>query len=345
MELSKKFYINNCKVMQELYKKNIPAKKLQEVQVGNEKKPIICKFALRQSLEFTYFDKIVCDAVYTIWLFHQNNVSQKGKGFMILRPSEVLGFMSGARNIRARKTASEESVTGSREARIIATLEKLGNTEIAIDWKQDLEVRKLKKESPRIGGPMIPVKRIEGTNHFKLNLDWPLPLYYYASKLNQIINIPMEYLTCGKWENGEQTIPALKLANTDEVIMLKHILLQRLEMIRNSKNNFRNVSIRYYYLSHKKAGVVEGILPLMGILQNQYASDSSWSNKKQDIHKKVCRIMDYYRAIGYVESYEDAGMREGKNRRSGIVGINITGKIGADNEEAETVENGETSSR
>ena len=87
MELSKKFYINNCKVMQELYKKNIPAKKLQEVQVGNEKKPIICKFALRQSLEFTYFDKIVCDAVYTIWLFHQNNVSQKGKGFMILRPS------------------------------------------------------------------------------------------------------------------------------------------------------------------------------------------------------------------------------------------------------------------
>ena len=90
---------------------------------------------------------------------------------------------------------------------------------------------------------------------------------------------------------------------------------------------------------------MEGILPLMGILQNQYASDSSWSNKKQDIHKKVCRIMDYYRAIGYVESYEDAGMREGKNRRSGIVGINITGKIGADNEEAETVENGETSAR
>lgn len=55
--------------------------------------------------------------------------------------------------------------------------------------------------------------------------------------------------------------------------------------------------------------------------------------------------MDYYRAIGYVESYEDAGMREGKNRRSGIVGINITGKIGADNEEAEAIENGETSAR
>lgn len=312
MKIPNFFYMNNCKVMQELYKREIPAMKRVPISVGGENTIYI---AIKSAFQFSYFDKIVCDAVYSIWQFHRNDVmfNERKKDKVTITPTEVIACMTGKENIRLRN-----------EEKIVEILDRLSRADVAIIWEEEMKARNIEGIPSVIAAKMLPIERVEGGRKFKMNLSIGLPLYEYASAVHQMIRIPENMLSCGPVQiEDEIVIPALGLPNTDEVIQLKHILLQRIEMLKNEKNRFNNHSIRYYYPSHKRAGCMDGIFALMNIREEDYASASAWSNRKQTLHKQVMKILDYYCSVGYIDSYKDAGEVEGHIRRKGIVGVDI----------------------
>ena len=302
MKIPTIFYMNNCKIIQELYKKDIPAMERYAISVGNGK---IIYIALKNPFSFSYYEKIVCDALYSIWQYQRYEMltKERKQESVIITPTQVLACMSGKKNIRMRQGNSE------KEEKLIEIMENLSHADLAIMWEEEMKDRHIEGVSPVIAGKMLPIQRIDGTKKFKLDLKRTLPLYEYASTIHQM------------------RISPLRLSNTDEVIQLKHILLQRIEMLRNEKNGFHNRSIRYYYPSHKTSGKMDGIFSLMNIKEENYNSASAWSNKKQALHKQIRKILDYYCAIGYLESYKDVGEIEGHIRRKGIIGIDIVGEI------------------
>jgi len=321
MKIPTIFYMNNCKIIQELYKKDIPAMERYAISVGNGK---IIYIALKNPFSFSYYEKIVCDALYSIWQYQRYEMltKERKQESVIITPTQVLACMSGKKNIRMRQGNSE------KEEKLIEIMENLSHADLAIMWEEEMKDRHIEGVSPVIAGKMLPIQRIDGTKKFKLDLKRTLPLYEYASTIHQMIRIPERMLYCGPkiLEDGMRISP-LRLSNTDEVIQLKHILLQRIEMLRNEKNGFYNRSIRYYYPSHKTSGKMDGIFSLMNIKEENYNSASAWSNKKQALHKQIRKILDYYCAIGYLESYKDVGEIEGHIRRKGIIGIDIVGEI------------------
>ncbi len=320
------FYMNNCKLMQQLYKEEFPPMEKQKIGVGKNQ---AVYFAVKENFTFSYYEKILCDAVYSIWVLYRslrNSVEKyEGKQEITFTARDVLACMSGKDDIRIRKAKDGQK---GKEERLIESLEKLGKADIGIWWEEERKERKITGISPVIAGKFLPVKRIGDTGKFRLNLEAGLPVYEYAAALHQMIRIPEMLLSCGnlELENGE-TIPALTLQNSDETLMLKHQIIQRLELLRNEKNRFTNRKIRYYYESHRKDGDVDGLFATMGIRKEQFASDSAWANKKQALDRQVHAILDYYCNIGYLENYVDAGIGKGRKRRAGVTGVDLEGVI------------------
>ena len=62
------FYMNNCKLMQQLYKEEFPPMERQKVTVGKER---AVYFAVKENFTFSYYEKILCDAVYSIWVLYR----------------------------------------------------------------------------------------------------------------------------------------------------------------------------------------------------------------------------------------------------------------------------------
>lgn len=320
------FYMNNCKLMQQLYKEEFPPMEKQKIGVGKNQ---AVYFAVKENFTFSYYEKILCDAVYSIWVLYRslrNSVEKyEEKQEITFTVRDVLACMSGKDDIRIRKAKDGQK---GKEERLIESLEKLGKADIGIWWEEERKERKITGVSPVIAGKFLPVRRIGDTGKFRLNLDAGLPVYEYAAALHQMIRIPEMLLSCGnlELENGA-TIPALTLQNSDETLMLKHQIIQRMELLRNEKNRFTNRKIRYYYESHRKEGDVDGLFATMGIRKEQFASDSAWANKKQALDRQVHAILDYYCNIGYLESYVDAGIGKGRKRRAGVIGVDLEGVI------------------
>ena len=323
MQTSGIFYMNNCKLMQELYKKEIPAKQKQTVKVGED---CTIQFAVKEPFSMMYFEKIVCDAVYSIWQAerYRSMIEGKNRESVMITPTEILAWMTGKPNIRVNKV-SRDGV--ARSERICELLERLGQTDIAIWWGEELRQRQILGVAPVLAGKFLPLVRDGKKERFQLSLKYGLPVYEYASAIHQMVRIPLTLLACGdrKQEDGS-VIPGVTLRNTDAVIQLKHILLQRMELLRNPNNSFTNRKLRYEYDSHIVSGRKDGIFPLMGE-SGDCGTQASWLHRKQNLHKQVCTILDYYVRIGYLTEYTDAGKKEGNKRRSGIVGVDLTGEI------------------
>lgn len=160
------------------------------------------------------------------------------------------------------------------------------------------------------------------------NLDYfqegrALPVYQYAETIRQIIP-GAERIDQSIWEWLEK----LEFSSTDEVIQLKRILIQRLEIMGNTRNNTNGQRIRYY-----GNGKEDGILPLIGIRKENFSMESTvsaktgrektesrgWKNKVHDVDKKVCQILDAYKECGYIEDYtqlRNGAQRAGKGNRN-----------------------------
>lgn len=325
-KLPSRFYINNTKLMQMFYKQgHFQEHETLRVDLkrrGAQKGTVFCSVSVRQNLTFTFYDKIVCDAVATLWEHY--NRQKPAPDAVELSVTDILACMTGKQEIRARQEKSSQGKSSqTKERQLIEILEKLGSTEICIDRRAELAPKSKKAQQEVIVGTILPIKRIENSKKFLLDLTTKPPFYQYASEKKQVVNAHMAYLTC----------KGLKLSNTDDIIQLKHLLLWRLEVIRNEKNNFTEKTISYYYPSHTKQGDYAGIFATMGVAPENYGSAAMWSNRKQKLHERICQLLDYYQKIKYLDGYTDIGKTEdgkaGVKQHGLITGVKISGTIHA----------------
>lgn len=343
MKIPDNIYMNICKVFQEIYKNKFELNELNIANVGSRGKNMTCRYRITipeemQNVTFSYYDAVVYDAVYTLY---RANCSK----FTL---TDLIRVMSGDERVRFYRTKDKVQ---KREQRLRDSLEKLRNATITIDYSEEVQMRELKDEKGKpleegfVADYLVPVAVEKNGKAYWFLEGRELPVYKYAEDIGQMISVPRELLDPAVLlktmfpdpefqdsEEGKKLLENVKFSSTDEMILLKRILLQRLEIMRNSRNSADGRRIRYY--SVKKE---EGILPMAGIYRENFEQDirfvsdrgkvrfesRGWKNKVHAVNKKLCAILDIYKKCGYVTEYELLR----NEPRSLVRGLEILGEI------------------
>lgn len=342
MKIPDNIYMNICKVFQEIYKNKFELNELNIAEVGSRGKNMTCRYRITvqeemQNVKFSYYDAAVYDAVYTLY---KTNYSK----FTL---TDLLRVMSGDEKVRFYCTKSRIQ---KREQKLRDSLEKLRNTTIAIDYSEEVQMRNMQDEKGKplkgfVADYLVPVAVEKNGKAYWFLEGRELPVYKYAEDIGQMISVPRELLDPAgllktmfpakefqESEEGKKLLENVKFSSTDEMILLKRILIQRLETMRNSRNNADGRRIRYYAIKKE-----EGILPMAGIYRENFEQDirfvsdrgkvrfesRGWKNKVHAVNKKLCAILDIYKKCGYVTEYELLR----NEPRSLVRGLEILGEI------------------
>ena len=126
-------------------------------------------------------------------------------------------------------------------------------------------------------------------------------LYAYAERIKQMISVPIEILaSTGGF-----------LPDTDE-----NVILKRIARMKKEKATVYSRRIRYEWYD-RKAQREKGMFAELGYREEDFASRSSWLNKRAKVHKVVKQILDAFRQAGYIAGYSET--REGNT----ITGVEI----------------------
>lgn len=355
MQIPDNCYMNICKVFQEIYKNKFEYDTINHTEVGSRNRSMNCQYMVvppndASDHSFSYYDAVVYDAVYTIY---RTNTPK----FTL---TDLIRVMAGDEQIRFYAT---KSCIQKREQRLRDSMYRLMHTSITIDYSDEVQKRNLVDET---GAPLsgfitdylLPVAADTDGRVFWFLEDRELPLYRYAQDIRQIIQFPKEllapttllqtlfpeYLSESDLQSSgndadrafaeeiQHLVRRLNFSSTDELMLLKHLLIQRLEIIGNSKNKINKSRIRYY-----GTGLDDGIFPMAGIRRENFAqtepftsdrgkirSESrGWKNKVHTVNEKLCAILDAYKVCGYITDY--TLLRN--EPRSLVRGIEILGTI------------------
>ncbi|MDD5804543.1 hypothetical protein ACTQWG_01160 [Blautia sp. HCP3S3_H10_1] len=312
-------YINICKLAQEIFKNHYKTGCRNTIEVGSRNRPMTCTYLLDMPESvaqkgFTFYDSVVHDAIYTLQRYGKERITL----------TDILRIMAYDDKLRL---FYQKDTPQKRELRLREAVEKLMSTGIAIDFREEVKKRNLvDSEGKLISGiladKMVPLEADEDGKTFWFIEGKKLPVFQYAEYIKQIICVPGTLMTPEKYP----------FSNTDEVILLKRILIQRLEIMANEKNHLKSQKIRYY-----GEGKEDGILPLIGIKKENFAQEEvhqrktsrvryesrGWKNKVHDLDKKVQIILEAYKKCGYIEDY--VPLRNGP--RELVRGVEILGEI------------------
>lgn len=317
MKLPNNIYLNNCKIFQQIYKNKFELDVINTIDVGSKGKSMKCKYQVTtgtKDVTFSYYDAVVQDAIYTIYKASYSKFTLTDL-IRVMAVDEKVRFYCTKDNIQ------------KREQRLRDSIHRLMYTKIRIDYSEEVTMRELKDKNDRplngiIEDYLIPIAEEENGRVFWFLEERELPIYKYAESIRQIINVQKEMLSLVDLN--------LNFSNTDEIILLKRILIQRLERMKNPKNNIDSRVIRYYGIK-----LEDGILPMAGIYKENFAKEEkfvtdrgkvrfesrSWKNKVNNVNKKICEILDAYKKCGYLTDYKLL-----RNEPHGLVrGVEIAG--------------------
>lgn len=335
------YYINNCKIADLLrkgdisYCESLDSEDCYSIDVGgsqNGNKSIYTQLGIKLSdgafqetdteetdtIEIDYFDMMVADTIYSLW---KNECE-------IITPLDIYRFMAGD---------PDRTISASNRDKIINSVDKLASIDITIGCKEEMEKRnvgidrfegkflicdKLEKEGAhekvRYGEKSRKNKSI-----VKYYIKDKMPLYNYMEYTRQVIGVPMALLDINENLNCIDDSRRKRKNDTQEVVMLKHILIRRIEIMRNSKNNNKERRISFIRRNSVGQRKYSGILPLMGISREydfgeskksngatgignkkEYYTTSAWAHKRQQVTGHIIDILDSFKKIGYIEDYE-----------------------------------------
>lgn len=276
-------YINNCKIADYLRKEELyycdpeDEEDIISVDVGRKhgdkslQNEVITKIKLvKEDTEATfdeelidYFDMVVADAVYSLWKAEME----------VVTPLDIFRVMSGDAN---------RTLSAQRRDEIITSMDKLssvyidiyceeemisrGNNKVDIISRKFLPCEKWEtsglEEEPREGEKTRKSKTL-----IRYYLTDKMPLYEYAEYSSQIIAVPLSLISTDRAVKDESTIRKVK-SDTNDVVLLKHILIRRIEVMRNEKNNTNERRISFIRRNSNGDKKFTGLLPLMGISRN-----------------------------------------------------------------------------
>lgn len=254
----------------------------------------------RLSGDLSRYDFHVADAVYSLY---RNRAARFSLG-------QVLKALSGD---------DAQTVTAQKAREITESLERLMAADIEIDCTGEMRGRdKIDPHEERvIKGKflsLVPVSRNGGRTVryvFPDGRRGPLPLYDYAELSGQIISFPQALLAV-EGENDR------KLSDTEENIMVKRLLVARLEAFRDPKGRASGDMNKIRYID-RESEPETGLLLDLGT--GGEADPAVWRAKSRRLHETVKKILDYYERIGYITGYTEV------KSKNGVDGVDVNENV------------------
>ena len=119
----------------------------------------------------------------------------------------------------------------------------------------------------------------------------PMPLYQYAEHHRQLIEVPFKHLRDGEAEHQ------VRHNNNDRMLLLRHFLLQELEILMYQNNKVAEQHIRL--LKQDREGSEFGLLWTLGIIgDNTQPRDPSAVAQK--VQRSIQQLLDGWQTSGYL---------------------------------------------
>ena len=274
---------------------------------------------------FSYFDLILCDAIYTL-------TKQKKK-----KTKVKIDFASIYRVL----TGGAARNTDSRTKMLWHSLAKLALTNITFKDSDPPENKSTSTEDPFMTTvPILPLsseqrkKLRESYAYYKLNpgskfeeimdkavqcddehlfydkhrmfivLEDEMPLFKLAERLQHIKNFPSALLNVPNIEKNTDHI-----RNTDHILMIKHFIIRRLEAIRenNSPENKKELP-NFHHIRFDNSLFARIGWPITSKYDKKAtAADRQKSyDRPKNANKTIIKILEYYVSINYIYGFEQS---------------------------------------
>lgn len=272
-------YINNTKVANEIRKghQELVEEDWIKCEVSREGAEDKQYARYRLSGPISAFDMDVLDALSTLW----------HRGAKTFTDRQILVTLTGDTAI----TATPQKVQEVQEV-----LQRLRTTEITLDCTDEFVARKEAQpgEQVLVQGPMVSLEDTETGYRFADRDDrGPIPLWWYAEQLNQMLSIPEALLSAR--EKGER-----KPQDTVENILLKRFLIRRLEIYRANPHLSMNV-----FRCVPKNRTNQGLLWQLGIYRESLRPNPELKKTVKRVHAKLLQEIYRLHKLGYIAAYEE----------------------------------------
>ena len=278
-----RFYMNNCKIANELRKYRDLAGKVNWVALsgegGSDPRQAADRAQYVISRDLTYMDMMVANAAYSLWRY------SAGQG--TFTAETICQVMAGRMDCRAGPV---------RQAGLERRLQQLADTWICILADQDHQVTEDLYE-----GAFLPVtwetrgKRLRF--HFSTGME--MPLYRYGEAHRQLLELPLSRL---RDQEGLGN-------NTDQNLLLRHYMLQELEILLYQGNKVTDQKIRL--LRRDWEGQEFGLLWTLGLVDETGAKDPRTA--AQAAQSVLCQLLKSWQREGILreEQYRFLTPEEG----------------------------------
>jgi len=262
----------------------------KNIQIGKKKEGII-EVSFTIDNELSYFDLMVADAVYTLYIWGKKKIY----------PKNILQLLSGNATVTLKPEKNKDNKKDIRTC-IIESLEKMQMTTITIEQNAGMMGFKFRDDDDKKRFEdrlFLPMEKEKGKTGYKIN-EMP-PLYEYAELNNgQLFAIPTSMFFV-RDENKK------KMPNSMENLKLRHFFARRRAMAKprmfGKSVNRPSRNIRFEHDNKNRKGMFD-------ILQIELENDEKNKNinylqkrKRETIYQKTETILDYYKSRGFIQNY------------------------------------------
>ena len=271
------FVMNNCKIANELRKYRDLAGCVNQVSLSGTRvrRPSdaadYAEYFISEDL--AYMDTMVANAAYTLM------ANGRRQGF---QAETIARLLSGAPDLR---------IGEKRRTDLEARLKRLAGIKIHILADHDHQVKQDLYE-----GAFLPISWSADQNRrlkFQFLPEKTMPLYQYASDHNQLIQIPFASLREEADNGGDRR------NNTDRALLLRHYLLQELEVLKYPDNTVTERQLRL--LKRDQEGHEMGLLWILGIIADTEEEPKGILLVAQKVQRTIVRMLEGWQKEGLLQ--------------------------------------------
>ena len=185
---------------------------------------------LGKEVTITAYDMAVMDAVYTLYVYHDLQVSD----------ATILRTMYGKRDL---------DITLEKVRQLHNSIYRLSQITVCVECSEEFRARRIinKDENVTYQGNLLPLEG-DRDDYVITGLS---PTYQYAQQIGQYATVPSEILQAGDVQNSV------------EILLLRRYLIKRIAAMRNRRNRMFSKRIALEWWDHKQKRY-SGLLPHLG---------------------------------------------------------------------------------
>ncbi len=273
------FVMNNCKIANELRKYRDLSGCVNQVSLSGTKvrRPDdaadYAEYFISEDL--SCMDMVVANAAYTLMS------SGSGQAF---QAETIARLISGSPGLR---------IGEKRRVDLESRLTKLAGVQIHILADHDHQV-----ERDLYEGAFLPISWSvnQGRLKFQFLPGETMPLYQYAADHRQLIQIPLSSLRDDPDDGGDRR------NNTDRALLLRHYLLQELEVLKYPDNKVTEQRLRL--LKRDQEGHEMGLLWILDIIPDAEDESKDPLPVAQKVQRTIAQMLDGWQKGGLLQSVE-----------------------------------------